>query len=695
MHSLADDDPTRIGPYQITALLGSGGMGRVYLGFDRDGHPAAVKVVRAEYAYDPDFRERFAHELSLAQRVHGHGVPRVYAADTSGERPWLATAYVKGPSLQHLVERTGPLPEPSAVLLARAIAQALAGVHARGLAHRDLKPANVMVAAEGPQVIDFGIARATEDGRRTDDDTIAGTPGYMAPEASRREQAGPPADVFALGGVLVWALTGVGPFGDGHPSSVVYRTENLDPELDRIPPALRPLLAACLDKDPARRPTAAQVLQTLGGPVAPASDAAQWLPPRSAAAVNEATAEYDRVRALSGSGSKARGLLVAGAAAMALCLVGGFGFWAASDPFAPPEENQAAGEGEGEVPERERCDPTQHLAEEFTEAASETPTIPSNTDRVFSRFSNDGSVLAVSGNRGVVLWDWQAGTELARIEANLPHSASVPRFSPNDCLLAWGTEEGAQVYSLESGELTVHAEGREIRELAFSPDGDVLTVGDAGFDSAGGTYDIDLESGDTVQVHRDGEAMVSLVYGPEGEHLAGIDNIDQLRVWDAATGEVVYSHDSLAMLDIGTGLTLLGDGELIIATAEGPVHYDFLTDDGEGFVFHPDEDDDEDAYNADLLEFAYAPHANRIYTVRAETADEDDNGNGEQDVYLHIWDWDHTQDVEEEEIEPESEALGLGMSVHPEGEVVSGTDLEAGQIIIMSPDTLAEIDRLG
>lgn len=241
----------------------------------------------------------------------------------------------------------------------------------------------------------------------------------------------------------------------------------------------------------------------------------------------------------------------------------------------------------------------------------------------------------------------------------------------------------------------MHAEGREIRELAFSPDGDVLTVGDAGFDSAGGTYDIDLESGDTVQVHRDGEAMVSLVYGPEGEHLAGIDNIDQLRVWDAATGEVVYSHDSLAMLDIGTGLTLLGDGELIIATAEGPVHYDFLTDDGEGFVFHPDEDDDEDAYNADLLEFAYAPHANRIYTVRAETADEDDNGNGEQDVYLHIWDWDHTQDVEEEEIEPESEALGLGMSVHPEGEVVSGTDLEAGQIIIMSPDTLAEIDRLG
>ena len=346
MRSLADDDPPRIGPYKITALLGSGGMGRVYLGFDRDDQPAAVKVVRAEYAYDPDFRERFAHELSLAQRVHGQGVPRVYAADTSGERPWLATAYVKGPSLQHLVERTGPLPEPSAVLLARAIAQALAGVHAQGLAHRDLKPANVMVAAEGPQVIDFGIARAAEDERQPDGATIAGTPGYMAPEASRGERAGPPADVFALGGVLVWALTGTGPFGDGHPSSVLYRTETLDPELDRVPPPLRPLLAACLDKDPTRRPTAAQVLQTLGGPAAPASDAAQWLPPQAAAAVNEVAAEYDRVRSVSGNGSKARGLLVAGAAAMALCMVGGFGFWAVDDPFAPPEEAGAAAGGE-------------------------------------------------------------------------------------------------------------------------------------------------------------------------------------------------------------------------------------------------------------------------------------------------------------------------------------------------------------
>ncbi|MBE2998891.1 protein kinase [Nocardiopsis sp. HNM0947] len=696
MHSLADDDPGQIGPYRITALLGSGGMGRVYLGFDRDDHPAAVKVVKAEYAYDPDFRERFARELSSAQRVHGPGIPRVYAADTSGERPWLATAYVKGPSLQHLIEQTGPLPEPSAVYLARAIAQALTGVHAQGLAHRDLKPANTMVSAEGPQVIDFGIARAAEDGHQGDGSTLAGTPGYMAPEASRGEQAGPPADVFALGGILVWALTGSGPFGDGHPSSVLYRAENLDPELDRVPPQLRPLAAACLDKDPARRPTAAQALQALGGPVTPTTAAEQWLPPHAAAAVARVAAEYDRVRTLSGNGSKSRGLLVAGAATVALCLVAGFGYWAVADPSAPAEETQTAGE-EDEAPQRDQCDPTEHLADEYTEAASDTPTVPSSTDRIFSQFSNDGSVLAVSGNRGVALWDWENGEELALIEANIPHSAGVPEFSPNDCELAWATEEGAQVYSLETGEHTVHAEGRELRELAFSPDGSVLTVADNGFDSEGGTYDIDLETGDTVQVHGDGTSMVSLVYAADGEHLAGIDLLDQLRVWDAESGEVVFSHDGLAQLDIGSGLAMPGGGEVIVATPDGPVHYDFLTDDGGGYIFEPDEDDDEEAYGAELVEFAHNPHQNRIYTVRADPEEAEDGG---RYSYLHIWDWDHTQEHEneedvEEEVEPESESLGLGMAVHPEGEVVSGTDLDAGQILIMSPDDLAEIDRLG
>lgn len=688
MRSLADDDPTRIGPYKITALLGSGGMGRVYLGFDRDDQPAAVKVVRAEYAYDPDFRERFAHELSLAQRVHAQGVPRVYAADTSGERPWLATAYVKGPSLQHLVERTGPLPEPSAVLLARAIAQALTGVHAQGLAHRDLKPANVMVAAEGPQVIDFGIARATEDEQQPDGATIAGTPGYMAPETSRGEQAGPPSDVFALGGVLVWALTGVGPFGDGHPSSVVYRTEHLGPELERVPPPLRPLLASCLDKDPARRPTAAQVLQALGGPVAPTSDAAQWLPPQAAAAVDEVAAEYDRVRALSGNGAKARGLLVAGAAAMALCLVGGFGFWALNDPFAPSEETEVADDGEEEVPEREQCDPTQHLADEFTEAASDEPTVPTGSKRILNNFSTDGSVLAVAGGGGVALWDWQEQTELAFIEDSRPdESESAPYFSPDDCLIGWATGDGARVHSLETGELTVYAEGRELRDIAFSPKGDTITVADRGFDAESGTYDIDLETGDTVLVHDGMGNHAALSHSPEGDQLAGVDINDQLNVWDAGTGEIVFDAEQV-VVGIGEPAHLVGDGTGFFSTPEGVSLYDYTLDQADGWLFNAPSDAD---HEGELHEFAYSESENRLYTTFREEPEGDT-----VPYHLYVWEFHHTWDPDEEdveEIETAHDDLPLDLSVHPDGEVVAGLLPDSAEIILMSPDDLAEITR--
>ncbi|WP_026118687.1 WD40 repeat domain-containing serine/threonine protein kinase [Nocardiopsis salina] len=687
MHSLADDDPARIGPYRITALLGSGGMGRVYLGFDRDDHPAAVKVVKAEYAYDPDFRERFARELASARRVHGPGIPRVYAADTSGERPWLATAYVKGPSLQHLVEQNGPLPEPSAVYLARAIAQALTGVHAQGLAHRDLKPANTMVSAEGPQVIDFGIARAAEDGHQGDGSTLAGTPGYMAPEASRGDQAGPSADVFALGGILVWALTGSGPFGDGHPSSVLYRAENLDPELDRVPPQLRPLVAACLGKDPARRPTASQALQSLGGPVDPTTYAEQWLPPHAATAVARVAADYDRVRTLSGNGTRTRGLLVAGAATMALCLVAGFGYWSVADPFAPAEETQAA-DGEDEAPQRDQCDPTEHLADEFTEAASGTPTVRSDSDRVHSEFSHDGSVLAVTGTEGVSLWDWEKRTEVAFIDdPRNEGDEGAAFFSPNDCFIGWATDDGARVHSLETGELTVYAEGRSIKEISFAPDGRTLTVADFGFDAEAGTYDIDLETGETVVVHDDPGNVLSLAHSPDGAHVAGVDSIDTARIWDTETGDIVHAQDGLGV-DIGQAVQLPGDGQVVFFLPEGVLHYDFVADTGEGWLFEPPEDADHDG---ELREFIYNEPAGLLYTAFTEEQDDDS-----VDFHYYIWEFDHTSDEgQDEEVDAEIGDVAINLAVHPEGDVVTGYAPDLGEVLLLSPEDLAEIDRLG
>src|SRR5699024_10605544 len=424
---------------------------RVYLGLDRDDRPAAVKVVRAEHAYDPDFRERFAQEVDLARRARGRGVPHVFDADTSAEIPWLATEYVMGPSLQHLVDTAGPLPEPSAVHLARGIAQALTDLHAQGLAHRDLKPANVMIAPTGPQVIDFGIARAMADTHRPDNAGTVGTPGYMAPEIIRGRQSGPPVDVFAFGAVLVFALTGTGPFGDGHPSSVLFRADKVGPDLSGVPESLRRLAAACLGRDPVKRPTAAQVLRALGGPVVPAPAASTWLPPTAVVVVDSVAHDHRWARSVAGRSAKRRGLLTVGAAGAALALLAGFTLWTLHDPFSPTTEAATEDEeavDDDEPVQRDQCDPTEHLADEFVEAAADEPTIPSASIRLRTAFSHNGSVLAVAGDRGVALWDWEKETELALIEVEGERSDTPVHFSPNDCLLAWGSEEGALVYSL-------------------------------------------------------------------------------------------------------------------------------------------------------------------------------------------------------------------------------------------------------
>ena len=687
MRQLAADDPRQVGPYRIVALLGTGGMGRVYLGLDRDGRPAAVKVVRAERAYDPEFRERFAHELALAERVHGPNIPRVYAADTSGEVPWLATEYVRGTSLQHLVERTGPLPEGSAVLLARGVAQALVDVHRQGLAHRDLKPGNVMVAAEGPQVIDFGIARAMEADGPADDARIIGTPGFMAPEASRGEPSGAPADAFALGGILVHALTGRGPFGDGHPSTVLYRTNNADPDLDGVPPALSGLLAACLDKDPARRPTADRTLQALGGPLSPAPSASAWLPPRAAAEIEGATREYRAIQPEAGPGSKGRGLLVAGAAVLALGLVGGFGAWALpfGDLVAEADDSQESADG---PPQREQCDPAAHLAPEFTGAAQDSPTVPASTVLVNSAFSHDGSVLAVSGNQGVALWDWESGTELALIEADRPEDHGPARFSPDDCLIGWASDAGAHVYSLETGEHTVHSGGRNLNGIAFAPDGSTLTVADYETDHEGTVYDIDMETGETTLVYEDSTSFTDVVYAPDGAHVAGTDHIDTLQVWDAETGEIVFDQFDVPS-GIGSGVQLLGDGELFFAKPEGPVHYEFTGDSDEGWQFIPETEEPE----GELAEFAYNPGAERLYTYYS--TDPDDGTDGRTTVELFVWDhapgaeYGTKEELGEEGIEMAE--LSLNLAVHPEGEVVAGFNEQDRAVTLLDPETLGEL----
>jgi serine/threonine protein kinase len=260
MQTLGAGDPERIGPYVLTGRLGAGGMGSVFLGWDASGRPAAVKVVRSDFLQDPDFRARFRREISSARRVSGPWISRVLDADPDAESPWLATEYVAGPTLDAAVNRFGPLPTETVAVLAQCLGQALEAVHAAGVVHRDIKPNNILLAADGPRLIDFGIARATDDTKLTATHAgVLGVAGFIAPERIERQVMLPAGDVFAGGVVLAYAATGRLAFGGGEPVTVAYRVVHGEPDLDDLPEELRPLVAQCLAKDPEQRPDAVRL----------------------------------------------------------------------------------------------------------------------------------------------------------------------------------------------------------------------------------------------------------------------------------------------------------------------------------------------------------------------------------------------------------------------------------------------------
>src|SRR3984885_10351087 len=254
MEPLSANDPRSVGEFQLRARLGAGGMGRVYLGYSPAGRAVAVKVVHSELARDAEFRHRFGREVAAARGVGGMYTAPVVAAGLDDDPPWLATAYVPGPPLADVVARHGALPERAVWRLGAGLAEALRAVHACGLVHRDLKPSNVLLATDGPHVIDFGISRAMGGSHLTATGIVVGTPGYMSPEQAEGNEAGPPSDIFSLACVVAFAATGKQPFGTGSAASVLFRVVAGQPDLDGVPPQLRQVLEACLRKNPAERP---------------------------------------------------------------------------------------------------------------------------------------------------------------------------------------------------------------------------------------------------------------------------------------------------------------------------------------------------------------------------------------------------------------------------------------------------------
>ncbi|MCX5398593.1 serine/threonine-protein kinase [Streptomyces sp. NBC_00102] len=330
MDPLTPQDPPHVGPFRLLGRLGTGGMGRVYLARSESGRTVAVKVVHAQFAVVDEFRIRFAREVAALERVGDAGTAPVIAADTEAALPWVAIAYVPGPSLRTVVgdrrprrdkptrdqyvedewgrdgdardggrrlsgaERSAteaasealpearPLPVASVRFLAAGLGRALIHIHAAGLVHRDLKPSNILLTVDGPRIIDFGVARAVEtvtDGGLTSTGAVIGSPGFMSPEQVRGEKVTAASDIFCVGAVLAYAATGVQPFGasDSGVHAIMFRIANNEPDLTALPAELGPLVRSCLDRDPDRRPTAEALARS--APARRDGRPEAWLPP--------------------------------------------------------------------------------------------------------------------------------------------------------------------------------------------------------------------------------------------------------------------------------------------------------------------------------------------------------------------------------------------------------------------------------
>ncbi|MFJ6760484.1 protein kinase [Streptomyces sp. NPDC091273] len=352
---LTHDDPQALGDFRLLARLGSGGMGTVYLARSAGGRTVALKTVHTRIAADTTFRTRFRLESDAARVIGDRYGARVFGSDAVAATPWLATEYVIGPQLDEAVRLAGPLPEECVRSLGADLALALGQLHRSDVVHRDLKPSNIMVTAAGPKVIDFGIARALGDERLTRTGAAAGTPAFMSPEQAGGLEHSPAGDVFALAGVLVFAASGHGPFGGGQAADLLYRVRYAEPDLGGVPAALSPLLARCLAKDPAQRPTTAELAGLLAPGGAPFADglpqpvladiarraAAVWQEPPLR--LPAPAVEPDTVVGAGGGMSRRRLFAVTGAAAGGVALAAGGGLWA----WLGGRDRDGDGDGDG------------------------------------------------------------------------------------------------------------------------------------------------------------------------------------------------------------------------------------------------------------------------------------------------------------------------------------------------------------
>ena len=525
MQPLAPTDPRQAGEFRLSARLGMGGMGQVFLGYSPAGRAVAVKVCHPELAADPSFVERFAREATAAQAVNGLYTAQVVGAGPYDRPPWMATAYVPGPSLSEYVHGYGPLPEPAAWRLAAGLAEALVAVHSCGLVHRDLKPSNVLLAVDGPRVIDFGIASALEVTGLTTTGSVMGSPPYMSPEQAMGMPTGPASDIFALGSTIAFAACGAPPFGDGEAHSLLFRVVHMPPALDTVPERLRGVVAACLAKDPAARPTLPQLLRACqDGAAAGGSSAASFWP-------RPMTAVIAGHQSGSANASPHNGTVASGGLARSGGTVPSGGTAWSGDQGAPHPATMAAGVSTSRSP--------------FGRAGT-TVASAIGRRRVLSGIGG----LVVAGGLAA------AGWELAG-SGSSPAVAGTTAGTVTDKRVAW-----------------VHQADAPVRTgAAISGDGTTVYIGT----DKGTVYALDAASGKQTGVYKVGGAVSGLTLHSGTLFVGSADG----KVHAFQTGQVGFPWTSPAAGAAIAGAPMTGGGGFLYAGSKDGYVYAFDTGTGQ------------------------------------------------------------------------------------------------------------------
>ncbi|MEU5987998.1 serine/threonine-protein kinase [Spirillospora sp. NPDC047418] len=575
MEPLHPGDPRRIGPYELEARLGAGGMGQVFLGVSPGARQVAVKVIRAEHAGDERFRARFAREVAAARRVGGFHTAQVVDADPEAASPWLVTAFIPGPSLREVVAERGPL-DPGAVrALASGLAEGLAAIHACGLVHRDLKPGNVIMAADGPRIIDFGIARAADATALTSAGAVVGTYAYMSPEQVLGDMPGPSGDVFSLGCVLACAATGRGPFDAATIPAIVHRVLHEEPDLSALPDDLRNMIAACLAKDPARRP-ALDALITAPESIGPPPDT---VPPGDEAGTHaNATLSATRLRdapAAAPAPVGRRALLIGGAAAAVVAVGVPAAFFltrgeekpAAAAPPAPPPrpDGLIPHSGSLSAPDVKALDEVAVSRDGRTVAAGGLDATITLWDVATGRvlrtirktgwvgalaFSPDGASLASSSTSSGQLLVWDVAT--GRLKVNVrtgEFGLNALAYSPDGRTIA-GANPDARLFDAATGRTRASFDlGHSgVNAVAFSPDGGTVAVGVDGYYKKPPGRTVQLLDGRTLR--RRGRLtghtanVTGVAFSADGGRLASCGTDSTVRIWDAAARRSVRVIDA-------------------------------------------------------------------------------------------------------------------------------------------------------